>query len=79
MKSPTEIESWATNFAAIVLDAPPAQIDPTATFVRLGLDSMMLSNMVGALEERLGREIEPTLVDECRTIRDLARRLASES
>jgi len=77
MKSTSEIADWCTDYLAIMLDVPAANIDRNVKFSRLGVDSAWLVNLVTGLEELLGAEIDPDTVFEHKTINDLSLHLAA--
>lgn len=64
------------KYLARTIGLPGQQIDPDATFARLGLDSANSLYLLVELEEWLGFELTPELLFEHRTISDLARHLA---
>ncbi|MEO0949297.1 MAG: beta-ketoacyl synthase N-terminal-like domain-containing protein, partial [Cyanobacteria bacterium J06641_5] len=78
-KSAAAIETWTIARLAEQLQIPPAEIDPNAEFVSLGLDSATIVGLSGELETWLERRLSPILLYDYPTIRQLARYLASES
>lgn len=75
----SEIQSWISAYIADLLEVEPDEIDITIPFDRYGLDSSAAIGLTGDLEEWLGRELDPTLLYDYPTIKDLAHHLASES
>ena len=76
MPSETAIRAWCIAELAQSLDRPAAEIDPDTPFAALGLDSATSTWFVVALEEWLGRELDPELVFEHASVAALARHLA---
>jgi acyl carrier protein len=79
MKSPDELLAWMRAHVGERLHKPVSEIDPDAPMDVLGLDSMEAVAMTGELERKLGLRIEPSALWEHRTLRRLARFLASLS
>jgi acyl transferase domain-containing protein/acyl carrier protein len=75
---PAAIEGWLVERVAQRLKVPPDSIDPERTFDSYGLGSVDAVELSGELEERLGRELEATLVYEHPTIRAVARALCAQ-
>lgn len=75
----SEIESWLVRRVAEILDLDPGQIDPSEPFATYGLDSVHAVSLAGEVEEWFGVPVEPTLVWDHPTIRDVARLLARGS
>jgi acyl carrier protein len=71
-----EIRAWCIRYLAETLEVPPAEIDPGATFARLGLDSASAIFFLTAIEDWLGIDLSAELVFEYRTVAELARHLA---
>jgi acyl carrier protein len=72
-----EIRSWCINHIATMLRGRAADIDPNASFARLGLDSATMINLIVAAEEWLGIEVEPDTVYEYRSVNALSEYLAA--
>jgi acyl carrier protein len=72
---PTEAEicAWCMRYLERELRLPVKQIDPTAKFARLGMDSAMSVFLLAGLEEWLGMELEADAVFEHPSIAELAR------
>jgi Acyl carrier protein len=75
------ITVWTVAELATMLERPVAEIDSTATFAQLGIDSGMATHLLLALEDKLQIELDPDKVAELPTIDalcayavDLARR-----
>jgi amino acid adenylation domain-containing protein len=61
-----------------VLGMAPQQIDRQTNFMELGFDSLMAVKLQGALAEASGVRLDPTLLFEHPSIRELAEHLAAE-
>jgi len=73
------IRDWCVQYLARTLELSDAQIEPSVTFTRLGLDSANSVYLIVELEEWLGLELTPDLLFEHPTISDLARYLAGRA
>ncbi len=76
-RSPEEIREWLRAHLAAQLSRDPADIDPTASLDRYGVDSLAAADLTGALADWLQTEVSPTLPYEFPTIVELAQHLAS--
>ncbi|MGM1062354.1 amino acid adenylation domain-containing protein [Saccharothrix sp. Mg75] len=63
---------WLTRVVAETLGADASAIDPATPFADLGLESVLLAELVVRLEARLGRPVDPSLVLEHPTVDRLA-------
>ncbi|MDJ0744800.1 MAG: acyl carrier protein [Xenococcaceae cyanobacterium MO_167.B27] len=72
VKNAVEIQQWLVNYMAELLEVEPKNIDITRSFDEYGLNSRDGIFLTGELEEWLGAELEPTLVYEYSTIKELA-------
>lgn len=70
-------EDWLTQRVALSGGLPPEALDPEASFLELGLDSVLLVELSGELEEALGQALDPNLLFEHPSIARLARHLAT--
>jgi acyl transferase domain-containing protein/glutamate-1-semialdehyde aminotransferase/acyl-CoA synthetase (AMP-forming)/AMP-acid ligase II len=77
--SAASIKTWMIEAVAQLKRVDGAQVDPNASFFELGLDSLELVRLAGALGERIGREVEPAVLFEYATIAKLAAYLRSDS
>jgi acyl carrier protein len=77
--SEAAIRDWCVDYLARTLELPEEQIQPDATFARLGLDSANSVYLIVELEEWLGLELTPELIFDHPTIADLARYLAGRA
>jgi acyl carrier protein len=77
MTTPEELLAWMRAHVGERLQQPVSAIDPDAPMDVLGLDSLEAVAMTGELERRLGLRIEPTALWEHRTLRSLAKFLAT--
>ena len=57
------LRDWCVDTIARLVDRPGDEIDPDASFASLGLDSANSVQFVLALEDYLGRELDPDLVE----------------
>jgi len=60
-----------------MVDNPAMPIGPELTFTQMGLDSATSVYFVVELEEWLGRELQPEIVDDYPTVAALAHHLAN--
>ena len=72
-----EISDWCMGCLQRMIDNPATPIGPELTFIQMGLDPATTVYFVVELEEWLGRELEPEIVDEYPTVTALARHLAN--
>lgn len=75
-KTAAEIESWLRDELARALEIQTPEIDVEAPLTEIGLDSVALLEITGALEEWLGFELSPSTLTQHRTIRALSTHLA---
>lgn len=75
--TPENIEDWLTERIAQILNRPIDDIDPEAPFHSLGMDSINAMNIIVALEDLLGIEIESTIAWDYPTIRLLSEHVAA--
>jgi len=71
----TDVESivaWCRGYLADLLDLPAAEIDPTADFDRLGVDSALAVSLLIEVEERYDVDIAPEALFENPTITAVA-------
>ncbi|AEI40434.1 SDR family NAD(P)-dependent oxidoreductase [Paenibacillus mucilaginosus] len=66
------VKSFLQELMAERLGRHPSELEPSAGYFELGLDSPGLLGMVKALEERIGIPLSPTLLFEHSTINELA-------
>jgi acyl carrier protein len=78
-RTEADIRRWCTAEVARILEIAPEQIDQDVKFARLGLDSANSVQLIMALEEHLGIELDPEMVFDYPTITALARRLANQT
>jgi acyl carrier protein len=74
-----EIERWLVRRLHALSGFSPDGIDPRWSFERNGVDSVSGVTLSVELGEWLGRSLEPTLVWDYPSIRDLATALGQES
>ena len=70
---------FCVNFVASLLERRPDEIDPNETFSRIGFDSAMSVQLILALEEVLGVELNPDLIEAYPSIARLSAHLAAVS
>ncbi|PWE10546.1 6-deoxyerythronolide-B synthase [Streptomyces sp. BSE7F] len=71
------VPGWLADIFAAVVGIPAADFDPTAEFAELGVESVMLGELLDAIEQHVGRALDPTLLLEHSTLRTLTDRLHS--
>ncbi|MGW6292645.1 SDR family NAD(P)-dependent oxidoreductase, partial [Streptomyces sp. NPDC055058] len=69
------VPGWLAGIFAAVVGIPAADFDPTAEFAELGVESVMLGELLDAIEQHVGRALDPTLLLEHSTLRTLTDRL----
>ncbi|MFD9717231.1 beta-ketoacyl synthase N-terminal-like domain-containing protein [Streptomyces sp. NPDC059076] len=69
------VPSWLFDIFARVVGIPAADFDPTAEFAELGVESVMLGELLDAIEQQVGRSLDPVLLLEHSTLQALAGRL----
>jgi acyl carrier protein len=74
-----EIERWLVRRLPALMGLSPDGIDPRWSFERNGVDSLGGVTLSVELGEWLGRRLDPTVVWDYPSIRDLARALGRES
>ena len=74
-KNAVEIQEWLVNYMAELLEVETKKIDITRSFDEYALNSSDAIFLTGELEEWLGSELEPTLVYEYSTIKELTQYL----
>lgn len=72
-----QIEAWMKQEIAKAQGVFVDEIDAEVPFDELGLDSVTALEVIGALEQRLGRTLSPRLLTKHRTVRALSTFLAS--
>ena len=70
--TPDDIIVWCRSYIADLLGIPLASVDPDALVEDFGFDSSSAVALVLDLETKLGRELEPSILFEHRTLRALA-------
>ncbi|WP_010533486.1 acyl carrier protein [Brachybacterium squillarum] len=64
---------------AAELGTDPDQVEPDASFMRLGVSSVQALKIVNRLRQELGRDINPVALFEFTTIEQMSEYLADES
>ena len=72
VKNAVEIQEWLVNYLAELLELETKKIDITRSFDEYALNSSDAILLTGELEEWLGYELEPTLIYEYSTIKELS-------
>jgi acyl carrier protein len=70
------LKSWLSGWMAHELATDPGELDTAQTFLSYGLDSVQAMSMVGDLEAKFSRRLNPTLAWDYPTIDALAQHLA---
>ncbi len=70
------LEAWIVARLRESAGLPEGQPDPEADFSALGVDSVALAGVLGKLEKKLGRTLDPFLLSEYPSARRLADALA---
>ncbi|WP_415949103.1 amino acid adenylation domain-containing protein [Streptomyces sp. KLOTTS4A1] len=74
--TPSGPSSWLMELFSEELGIPLPDLDPTALFDELGVESVMLGELVRRIEETTGRDLEPTVLLSHPTIEQLDAELA---
>lgn len=69
------IVDWCRGYLADLLAVPAAEIDPTADFDHLGVDSALAVSLLIEVEERYGIDIDPEALFENPTVTAVATHL----
>ncbi|MEO6082658.1 MAG: SDR family NAD(P)-dependent oxidoreductase [Umezawaea sp.] len=67
----SEPPSWLVRIFAETLHLPEAELDVTADFGDLGVESIMIGELLRAIEGHLGKHLEPAILLEHTTLRRL--------
>ena len=73
-----ELRDWLTAKVAYFLECTPAEVDPTARLVELGLDSLYALTLCGDIEDEFGIAVEATLAWDHPTVEAIAELLCAE-
>jgi acyl carrier protein len=68
----SDILAWLVAWVAHEIGLPPEEIDVTAEFVNLGLDSRQGVKLSADLEHKLNCTLSPSIAWEFTTLQDLA-------
>jgi acyl carrier protein len=71
-----EIREWCLDYVRRTVGDPTIVVGPDVAFAAMGLDSASSAYFIVELEEWLGTELEPELVNDYPTIAELARHIA---
>jgi acyl carrier protein len=73
---PRALADWLVTQIAQEIGRPEAEIDPSAPFASLDIDSKRALSLLAALEQKLGRRLSPTIIWNYPNIERLAARLS---
>ncbi|MGW2157708.1 amino acid adenylation domain-containing protein [Nonomuraea sp. NPDC001699] len=73
--APAGEPDWLAELFSETIGIPVDALDPTAEFGDLGVESVMLAELVQRIEERLGESLEPSLLLDHPTLEQLRDRL----
>lgn len=73
-----ELRDWLVRFVADVLEIDPSEVDTSATWESLGVDSATILVLVADLSAETRLEVRPIEVLENPTIEELAAHLTGE-
>ncbi|MFG2082101.1 amino acid adenylation domain-containing protein [Micromonospora tulbaghiae] len=71
------VPQWLTGLFCAVLGTAPSDLDPATPFDELGVESIMLGELLERLEDRLARRLEPSTLLDHDTLERLATYLAT--
>ena len=71
------IQEWLITYLVDRVGVDPDEVDVAVPFDEFGLDSEVVVELTGELEDFLGRRLSPTLAFEYPTIEELSQHLAS--
>jgi acyl carrier protein len=77
--SAAAISEWCINYLATAMEVPPERIDVAATFASLGMDSVVRTSFMFAIEELLNVPVTSEDMIERPTIAALADHLAGHT
>jgi acyl carrier protein len=67
-----DIVEWLVGRLAFYLEQPSSAIEPDASLVEMGLDSVYVMTLSGDVEEQFGQELPPTIAWDYDTVNKLA-------
>ncbi|MFB9572449.1 ACP S-malonyltransferase [Streptomyces yanii] len=70
------VPRWLSGLFSATLGVPLDDLDPTTEFGDLGVESVMLGELLEGIEDRVGRQLEPAMLLDHPTLERLSRRLA---
>ena len=74
----TKIQEWLLREIAERMGMQASELDPNVPLIDYGLDSFHATTLSGELSRFLGRDLSPSLLWECPTIRALSQYLVRE-
>ncbi|MEG3641385.1 acyl carrier protein [Magnetococcus sp. PR-3] len=72
-----QIQRWISDYLEGTLHIAPDDIEPQRPFTEYGLDSASVVILTGDLEEWLGRDLDPSLLQTYATLEALTNYLAT--
>lgn len=78
-RSPAEVQDWMVSYLARHLNTQPEEIDVTVPFENCALDSAAAIEMTGDLEVWLAARVDPMMVYDYPTIKDMAHYLGRDA
>lgn len=79
MISAEEIKSWLLGEFAALVGRSPAEVDPTESFARYGLDSISAVSLGLEIEAKTGRRLPPSVFWDYPSVAELARFLTTRN
>lgn len=76
--TPAAIVAWSREYVGGLLGVPAAQIDPSADFDRLGVDSALAVSLLVEIEVRYGIDLPPEALFDNPTLTAIADHLAAQ-
>jgi acyl carrier protein len=71
-RSPAEVQEWVVSYLARHLNTHPDEIDVTVPFEHFAVDSASAIEMTGHIEDWLGERVDPMMIYDYPTIRDMS-------
>jgi acyl carrier protein len=79
VRTKDEIETWLVNWVAKEAGKKASEIDPSETFINLGLSSRQAITLTGEIEEELSIDVDVSSAWDYPSIRKLATHLADKT
>ncbi|GAB4187332.1 MAG: acyl carrier protein [Wenzhouxiangellaceae bacterium] len=77
MSEMQRIKDWISAYLARTLEVAPDLIDPELQFDEYGIDSRTAAELIGALGEWLGRDLDPSIIYDYPSIDELSQHLST--